>query len=214
MSRAAANGEFVSPFASHEEAVEASAALAKLPLPDSSDDESDGEAGASSGASGAASAQGGGSQRQVQNPSIAARAPGPVPDHVYALMNVTGSDGCCSTSGQGLDLAAQTYLTAEAAAADAVSAFQPKKTDDDDEEEARFQLEKWSPPYESDYRRNPKPGSLLSKPYGVEVLLLEFSLAASISLSLFRWMVLRAYTLNNVYSATPASLPSSTATRS
>ena len=138
MSRAAANGEFVSPFASHEEAVEASAALAKLPLPDSSDDESDGEAGASSGASGAASAQGGGSQRQVQNPSIAARAPGPVPDHVYALMNVTGSDGCCSTSGQGLDLAAQTYLTAEAAAADAVSAFQPKKTDDDDEEEARF----------------------------------------------------------------------------
>ena len=156
---AAAKGEYVSPYTSHEEAVKAYDATDG----DILGDIFGGIGGGSCCGSGAVSAAQGGSRRHVQNPSIAANAP--VPDHVYALMNVTGDGGSCSTSGQCLNLAGRSYLTAELAAADAVSAFHNPNEDPD-------YAEMWSPPYESDYRNDPDGpfGPLLGKPYAVSRL--------------------------------------------
>jgi hypothetical protein len=68
--------------------------------------------------------------------------------------------------------------TAKAAAADAISAFHNPIEDPD-------YAATWSPPYELDYCQNPTPGTLLSKPYGVAVMLMGFSIPASIYIDEF-----------------------------
>ena len=92
--------EFESPYSTNEEAVAGSAALADSELPESSDDEDTaGIASAHGGGvgddGGAAAAAGAGAGRQI---ATARREM--LPDHVYALLNVTGDDGygrseCC-----------------------------------------------------------------------------------------------------------------------
>jgi len=152
--------EFESPYSTNEEAVAGSAALADSELPESSDDE-DTAGIASAHGGGAAAAAGAGAGRQI---ATARREM--LPDHVYALLNVTGDEGCCHTGGQELDMPEQTYATAKEAIADVMNVY---RQDPEDE---------WAGPFETDDRHTPglEKGHLLFQPYSVNLQLLKFSL--------------------------------------
>lgn len=98
-----------------------------------------------------------------------------MPDAIYALMLVSGDEGCCHWSGQEVDVHRKSYATAKEAAADAEEVFFQREDEDLDcdsgDEEPRQR--RW----EHDNRKTPREGFLLSDG-GRNCFLLKLNLAA------------------------------------